>query len=462
MLAVAGGVAGIYQTLLIPAARSELVVELDALKQQVLNETKQHEATQTSLRDQIAKLEKVRSDLLEPSASAILLSPKNDEIVIGTYIVFQWEYKNQQTPNFIIEIARLGDQGLQRKSYSVVQPQDRVFHLPIADEKDVGQYLWRVRPGRVSENHEVATGPWSAYQSFWAFTSVKQKIAHMRTMIVGMYPSFSDKFNLPVAGGKYEGLSVDLANFLANELSTRLPMLKSETTKDIRATNKDIRVEIVSFRWQDLLSKVADNTVDMAISSITASNKRERDFDVMFSSGYYITHQMFLGNQLKYDERLPLFDNIGHKRIGVVKGTTNERAAYYIATKCNCGIDVKATYQEFIESKNALFKKEIDLLLTDDIWVTGESNLPTFKQYGPRLDTLLSEFYSNEYGRSREEYAIAFSNKGGDEIMHVVNEILESEKAQRFIASVEAKAKGNETLPSAGSDKSMNAKANLQ
>lgn len=279
---------------------------------------------------------------------------------------------------------------------------------------------------------------------------MKQKIAHMRKMTVGMYPSFSDKFNLPVAGGKFEGLSVDLANFLANELSTRLP----STGK-----TKNIRAEIVSFRWQDLLSKVADNTVDMAISSITASNKRKHDFHIMFSTGYYTTRQMFLGDQLKYDESVSVLENIKNKRIGAVKGTTNERAAYYIADKCKCGIDVRATYVEFIESKNALFKKEIDLLLTDDIWVTGESNLPTFKQYGPPLSDLLSEFYTSEYGRPREEYAIAFSNKGGDEIMHTINEILRSEKAQRFIASVEAKAKGNEASRSGGSDRSVNANA---
>lgn len=96
MLAVIGGIAGIYQTFLIPAARSELETKVDELKKQVLDETRQNETTQTSLREQIAKLDKIRSDLVEPSASPILLSPKNDEIVIGTYIVFQWEYKDQQ------------------------------------------------------------------------------------------------------------------------------------------------------------------------------------------------------------------------------------------------------------------------------------------------------------------------------------------------------------------------------
>jgi len=210
MLAVAGGVAGIYQTLLIPAARSELEVKLDNVKRQLQDETKQHGATQTDLRAQIAKLEKNRNDLLEPSASPILLSPMNDQIVIGTQVILRWEYKDQQIPNFIIEITRLSDRGLRSETYSVLQPQNKIFHIPITEEKDVGQYLWRVRPGRLSENQEVATGPWSAYQSFWVFTSVKQKIAQMRKMTVGMYPSFTDKFNLPVAGGKYEGLSVDL------------------------------------------------------------------------------------------------------------------------------------------------------------------------------------------------------------------------------------------------------------
>jgi hypothetical protein len=61
-------------------------------------------------------------------------------------------------------------------------------------------------------------------------------------------------------------------------------------------------------------------------------------------------------------------------RIGVVKKTTNERAAVYLAEKCKCGIEVKSDYLELIETKSALFKRDVDLLLTDDIWLTGQSN----------------------------------------------------------------------------------------
>jgi len=221
--------------------------------------------------------------------------------------------------------------------------------------------------------------------------------------------------------------------------------------------SEEISAEIVSFAWQDLLPRVADNTVDMIISSVTASKKRESDFQVIFGVGYYVTHQMLLANQSEYEQSRSLFENIKNKRIGAVKGTTNERAAYYLANKCSCGIDIKAEYVELIESKNALFKKEIDLLLTDDIWVTGQSNLATFKQYGPELDGFLADFYSTEYGRPREEYAIAFSRKGGDEIMEVINDILKSDKAKLVVESAEAKARSSQVQTIEGTDRSPTA-----
>lgn len=316
----------------------------------------------------------------------------------------------------------------------MLQPQNRVFYLPITEDSQVGQYLWRIRPGLVSEDKVVATGPWSAYQSFWVFTSVKQKIANMRRIRIGMYPSFTDKFNLPVAGGRYEGLSVDLGRFLASELSERLPPPNKDTPKQIET-------EIISYAFEDLLPELKKNSVDMVISSVTATKEREEKFGVLFSAGYYVTHQMFLSNGLNYDTKKSLYDNLRGKRIGVQNGTTNEIAAKYLADKCNCGINL-IEYEELIESKSALFKQQVDLLLTDDIWLTGQSNLATFRQFGPTLDDALSEFYKVTYGRPREEFAIAVPKKGGSEILETINEILSSEKAQKAIAAYEAKARG--------------------
>jgi hypothetical protein len=130
--------------------------------------------------------------LVEVAGNPILLYPKDDQIVIANELIFEWSYKSEQIPHFIIEITRFTPSGLKYATYSVLQPQNRIFHMPISGDGDVGQYLWRVRPGLLLEDHKVETGPWSAYQSFWVFTSVKQKIQQMRKMTVGMYPSFSD------------------------------------------------------------------------------------------------------------------------------------------------------------------------------------------------------------------------------------------------------------------------------
>jgi ABC-type amino acid transport substrate-binding protein len=164
-----------------------------------------------------------------------------------------------------------------------------------------------------------------------------------------------------------------------------------------------IKVEIVSYAWQDLLTELARNSVDVVISSVTATKNREQEFGILFSKGYYVTHQMLLSNQLTYDSNRSLFENLRKKRIGVLKGTTNERAANYVAEKCKCEMEISASFLELIESKNALFRRDVDLLLTDDIWLTGQSNMGTFSQYGSTLDDELRDFYTQEYGRSQEE-----------------------------------------------------------
>jgi ABC-type amino acid transport substrate-binding protein len=434
MLAIAGGVAGVYQSVFIPAAKSELEVRLESLKKQYQDETKLNESKQSNLEIQLAKLNGARNHLLEAAGSPILLSPKNDEILISSQITFQWDYKSEQIPHFIIEITRFFNGTLNRATYSVLQPQNRIFHIPITEDKNTGQYLWRVRPGLISEDREVATGPWSAYQSFWVFTSVKQKIARMRKITVGMYPSFTDKFNLPVPGGRYEGLSVELAHFIADELSSRLP-------KEAADSNDRIKVEIASYAWQDLLSALSNNAVDMVISSVTAMKEREDRFGIRFSKGYYVTHQMLLSNQLNYDSSRSLMDNLKKMRVGVLKGTSNEQAANYLKEKCTCELEVMP-YLELIEAKSALFKREVDVLLTDDIWQTGQSNLATFNQYGPTLDSELSEFYQPKYGRPQDEYGIVVSKKGGDEILQLINEILDTQEAKRFLTEIEDKARG--------------------
>jgi len=157
---------------------------------------------------------------------------------------------------------------------------------------------------------------------------------------------------------------------------------------------------------------------------------------------------MLLSNQLSYDSDRSVFDNLRNKRIGTLKGTTNERAANYIAEQCKCGIEVKSSFLELIESKNALFKRDVDLLLTDDIWLTGQSNMGTFNQYGPTLDAQLREFYNQEYGRPQEEYGIAVSKNGGGDLIPLINDILSTQKAKQFLDSSEAKARTKDQIAS--------------
>jgi hypothetical protein len=141
MLAIAGAVAGVYQSVFIPAARTDLELKLENLKRQHQDDAKVGEAKQKALQAQLQELEKERGNLLEAGGSPILSFPKNDEVLISNEITFKWDYKSDQIPHFIIEITRVFRGNLSRATYSVLQPQNRIFHIPIPQQKIANKNL---------------------------------------------------------------------------------------------------------------------------------------------------------------------------------------------------------------------------------------------------------------------------------------------------------------------------------
>src|ERR1700750_1943819 len=75
MLAIAGGVASIYQSIFIPAARVDLELKLDNARKQYQDEAKLEDSKLKALQGQVQELQKARDDLIEAGKSPILLSP---------------------------------------------------------------------------------------------------------------------------------------------------------------------------------------------------------------------------------------------------------------------------------------------------------------------------------------------------------------------------------------------------
>jgi hypothetical protein len=119
MLAIAGAVAGIYQSVFIPAERSESELKIENLRRQYQDQVKLYDNSQEALR----KAEIANARLVEVAGNPILLYPKDDQIVIANELIFEWSYKSEQIPHFIIEITRFTSSGLKYATYSVLQPQ---------------------------------------------------------------------------------------------------------------------------------------------------------------------------------------------------------------------------------------------------------------------------------------------------------------------------------------------------
>jgi hypothetical protein len=297
-----GSLIGVYQLYVIPSIKNNLEVQLDIVKRRADETEKQSLSRIDDLKTQVLQLEDTRSKAFEQNNRPLLLFPKNDEITISNEITFRWDYKSDKDAQYIIEISKASQDGIRTSTYSVLQPDKRIFHLPVGTF-GTGQYLWRVRPGVVQEGREVSTGPWSAYQSFSVYTSVLEKVLRTRRLTVGMYASFFDRFNSPVAGGKFEGFSVDFARYMATMMTTNERL--SDATKQV-----PVVAEFVSMAWQDLFDTLKSGRVDIIVSSVTATKQRESDHGILFSRGYFVTDQLFLSRTLDYNKMKSLQENI--------------------------------------------------------------------------------------------------------------------------------------------------------
>jgi ABC-type amino acid transport substrate-binding protein len=165
---------------------------------------------------------------------------------------------------------------------------------------------------------------------------------------------------------------------------------------------------------------------------MTKTKPRETAEDVLFSIGYYTTHQRFVV-RVPQQGTTPCLLN---ERIGVVSGeprTTNELAAELL--KGSYGFtDIKG-FKSAPELFAALESGDVNVALVDDISAKEnyKDNDPA-EFFGPDLDEALTRlnYYDAYIGYPKEDYAIAVSKVSSD-LLSIVNGAL-------------GDAKGNGTL----------------
>lgn len=197
---------------------------------------------------------------------------------------------------------------------------------------------WRVRTSLVAVALVLAFTVVSLVPSrVWA-GKVMNRILARGTLVVGTTGHFPP-FSVKDKEGKYIGLDMDLARAMASAMG--------------------VKMEVKRYDMADLIEAVRKNKVDMALSGITMTFKR--NLKVIFVGPYMVTGQAILAKKAVVQRvKSPSDMNKPSFRLVVVKGTTGATVARLLVPKAT--IIEKNT---MTEAFNMVMKDKADALLAD-------------------------------------------------------------------------------------------------
>ena len=197
------------------------------------------------------------------------------------------------------------------------------------------------------------------------------------------------------------------------------------------------KVVVRHLEWDDLLTQLAGDQVDLVVSSMTKTKQRERQYNIIFSDGYFSTHQRFV-------VRTGQTGCLKDKLVGVVGGnppTTNQKAAELLAAKFNYQPTLK-----LVPNTNELFMQiirgSVDAGLVDDMTA---KDVPGLEFLGGNLDQVLtgSGFYGPDIiGYPDEAFAIAVPG-GETDLLNKINDMLATMKKDGTLQTMQDKVRPN-------------------
>ena len=410
----------------------------DELAQQTRELEKAQADGQKFVRD-YAELAVAYKLLANSSQMPLLLSPAEEREVIAREIPFRWKFSSEGHDHdpLLLEIYQLEPDVSQAspatsKMHRVIEiprPEALEYFLP-TDTLVSRKIFWRLQPGSIVDGKPTINSPASRFGFFTWDSSVISHIRNTKNLDVGINPQATGPFERK-DNGKTVGLDVDLANMIGSSVERRLSMKAG-----------DLKVTLREMPWASLLVSLQDHTVDLVISSMTRTLKREQqNAGIKFSSGYYTTHEILIapvGNKLKFPQ-----DLIG-KSVGTLADTTNQAAAKKLSAKLH--FHVIDSYETWDSLYSAMDQDKIGFALVDDVFARETIKGGRYQQFGPPLDKLLSEtdFYESEIGFTSEEYGVAVNDAlpeavGVTRLVDMVSEILCSVEGRKNIGVMDVK-----------------------
>ncbi|WP_164491837.1 basic amino acid ABC transporter substrate-binding protein [Staphylospora marina] len=193
-------------------------------------------------------------------------------------------------------------------------------------------------------------------------------------------------FEMKDSSDQLSGFDIDLMKAIA-----------SETGQD---------VQIIHTGWDPMFEKLKSGEIDAAISAISITEERKKDFD--FSAPYFEATQMIL---VPAHSPIKSFKDVKGKKVGVASGTTGEELAEERLGKNDPGI---RKYKDVGEGIKDLKAGRIDAVLADRGLI-----LYWLKQLGDEQFKVVEDpsFPSEQYG--------IMVKKGNTELLKMIDDGLD-------------------------------------
>ncbi len=412
---VGGAAAGTFEL-----TQSQFESQLDALRDQL--EIRNDELSQTEA--ELGEARQNFEELVIETKRVSLLTPQPGATEVGSMksaLKFDWrEPEEIFERRYILEIRNISDQSMPPLVFDFLKRIDEPLHIPVnrltAKLNSSTEFLWRIRPGQLVDGKQAALGPWSHYGYFVLYPSIFDRIQSTGVVRIGFSGSFGGVFNKRRSEGGFEGFDQDFKQWIIAQLSEEL--------------GTPLSIEHNEIRFRDLLPELREYRLDMVISSMTRTKKREeQNPGVYFTEPYLNVNQIFISSGTI---NRPFPQALSGAVVGVSPNSTNAKAARYLEKQFGFSV---VEFEESGGSRRALREGIVEFNISDNSTLSGELGNTVF-QYGPPLDQYLKGLYREEYGFSSESYGIAVRD---EQLLGRLNEILTSQEAKDYLDKLKEK-----------------------
>ena len=318
-------------------------IEVDPLQKQL--DDKQQQISAVAADNQ--HLLSAYSDLQQQTALPVLRSPRNESLLVGNEVEFDWEHRGDDpSAQYMLELRNpktgqtwlLNVPGQKWLHNGLTVSSHKTFYTFAKGQLDT-EYLWRVRRGTLQEtiftNEEgylrrkaaadfgaqVSEGEWNPNGPGWipsspaiAFTDQPRASATSKTLaeVVGQvaegeWSSYGDFWIFQNAEERIKAtgkLTVGVSPTSYGLLSTvdhagRITGFEEDLVNSVarelgREFGRTIDVKVVFKEFGELLPTLDRDEIDMVVASVTSTLQRERKYHIQFTNGYFPVRQVLV------------------------------------------------------------------------------------------------------------------------------------------------------------------------